>query len=122
MFINAYLSQSAKAIRESKFCEFCGITGKAEGEPLQFFLHLPEFPADGDSLGTVLFAFAAANAVSGIGFLLAKGGTHHIFFHSGEPIVDIFFIIAPKTNRNVNPAGTGHTIAASGTGNTYGFM
>jgi len=75
------------------------------------FLQL--FP-DGDALGAVLFALAAADAVGGGGGIGAQGGTHGVLLQRHELAVGIAAVIGGEGTGNVHTLGAALAVAAAG--------
>ena len=112
-------------LNKGKACllEFTNPTHDFAKSPIQrafqFSLGVPELVPDGNMLGAMLFALAAADAVGGGGGVFAQHGAHHVIPEALECALLIFAVIGGKGAGDVHIMGAGHTVAAAGTANLH---
>ena len=100
------------------FSEFCKPSqhlsdGAVEGT-LQFLPGLAQLLADGEVLGAVLFAFAAADAVGGRRGIFPEQGADHIVHEAPEFALLVPPVIGGEGAGDVHIFRAGHAVAAAG--------
>ena len=97
-----------------KFYKLRGdFSGNSVNWGFKLFFCFHELFSDGDVLGTVLLAFAAADAVCDRCRSFSQRSAHNMLLHSREPSLGILAVIMGERPRNVHIFRTRHTVAAA---------
>ena len=100
------------------FSEFCKpsqhLSNSAVEGTLQLLPGLAQLLADGQVLGAVLFAFAAADAVGGRGGIFPEQSADHIVHEAPEFALLVPPVIGGEGAGDVHILRAGHAVAAAG--------